>query len=133
MQRKDLFVFLLSCVLMLAMCGSSLATVTIYQHPELELASPFIGPNTQLPQATSGTPYSESAEHKTDPLGETFLLGTTWYDYQHNGTISKMVALASSGSGGVHFCWMNALELNAVNRHVYYNYFDPSTGALAWP
>ena len=104
MQRRDLFVFLLSCILILVMCGSSLATVTIYQHPELELASPFIGPDTQLPQANSGIPYSEPAEHKTDPLGETFLLGTSWYDYQHNGSIGKMVALASSGSGGVHFC-----------------------------
>ena len=129
---RKIIILSLAAILTMAMCGFSLATVAIYQHPELELASPFIGPNTQLPQATSGIPYSESAGPKA-PLGQTFVLGTTWYDYQHNGTIEKMIALASSGSGGVHFCWMNGLEFNAVNRHVYYNYFNPSTGALAWP
>ena len=89
---QKIIILSLSAILILAMCGSSLATVTIYQHPELELAKPFVGPNTQLPQATSGIPYSESAGPKA-PLGQTFVLGTTWYDYQHNGTIEKMIAL----------------------------------------
>jgi hypothetical protein len=123
--------FLLATIVIFMLAGSSLASVAVNQNPELWLAKPLFGPDTQLPQATSGIPYDRTLQPKTDPLGETFTLGTTWYDYQHNGTIEKMISLTDNL--GVHFCWMNGLEINAVNRHVYYNYYNPMTGALSWP
>jgi hypothetical protein len=101
----------------------------LHPNPEMELAKPLIGPDTQLPWAEEGVPFDGQDLQKTTPLGQTYLVGTTWYDYQHNGTISKMISLTPNN--GVHVCWMKALELNAVNRHIYYNYFV--NGAFSWP
>lgn len=54
------------------------------------------------------------------------VVGSTWYEYQHNGTMSRMILL--DPSEGVHFNWMNGLEDNPeFNRYVDYNYLD-STG-----
>jgi hypothetical protein len=55
-------------------------------------------------------------------------VGDTWYDYQHNGTISKQIALDPTGC--IHFFWMNGLDFQAVNRHVYYNYGDPTNDSI---
>ncbi len=126
-----LSILFVTIVLALTLCGSALATVTIVENPEMWLAAPLFGPNSELPSLPGGIPYVETGEHKDAPLGPTYTLGTTWYDYQQNGTIDKMVHL--DASGGVHFCWMNGLQAQAVDRHVYYNYFNPTTGALGWP
>jgi len=115
----------------LTLCGSALATVTIVENPEMWLEAPLFGPNSELPAIPGGIPYTESAEYKDAPLGPTYTLGTTWYDYQHNGSIDKMIHL--NADGGVHFCWMNGLQAQATDRHIYYNYFNPTTGALGWP
>lgn len=59
------------------------------------------------------------------------LVGRTFWDSQHNGTMSRMVALDSIG--GIHFAWMN-LESGgnpSSNRYVYYNYLDPAGNWLA--
>ena len=92
MRKKVLFVLLFSSILIAALCSFSLAKATVRVDPKLELAKPLIGPHTQLPPATSAIPYSDVP--KTSPLGQTYLLGTTWYDYQHNGTIAKMISLS---------------------------------------
>ena len=129
MRRKEVYVLLISVIVTVVLGSSSLATVT-WLDPQLEIARPFIGPNTPLPQTTSSAPYVEPAE-PAKSLGQTFVLGTTWYDYQHNGTCEKMVAL--SPSGGVHFSWMNGYQANAVDRHIFYNYYNPTIGDLSWP
>jgi hypothetical protein len=49
-------------------------------------------------------------------------VGTSWYDYQHNGTISKMIV---NETGCVQFDWMNGLDFQASSRHCYYNFGDP--------
>ncbi len=61
-----------------------------------------------------------------DPVGTLDTVGTTWYDYQHNGTIGRMIAVDNHDT--VHVVWMNGLDNGAVNRHVYYNQRD-TTGA----
>ena len=75
-------------------------------------------------------PSALSIESAGAPLGQTFLLGTTWYDYQHNGSIGRMISLSPGGS--LHFCWMNGLQAEAIDRHIYYNNFGPTVGLL-WP
>jgi hypothetical protein len=49
-------------------------------------------------------------------------VGTSWYDYQHNGTISKMIV---NEAGCVQYDWMNGLDFQAANRHCFYNFGDP--------
>jgi hypothetical protein len=60
-----------------------------------------------------------------DSTGVTYQAGTTWYDYQHNGTAGKMLAVDDLGF--VHVTWMNGLNSPSTSRHVYYNVWDPST------
>ncbi len=77
------------------------------------------------PRAAGLSPVS-CVESTGGPLGRTDLLGTTWYDNQHNGTIGRMVSMTPGG--GRHFCWMNGLDSMAVDRHVFYNFFDHIDG-----
>jgi hypothetical protein len=53
-------------------------------------------------------------------------VGTTWYDSQHNGTISKMI-VNEAGGCDLQYVWMNGLDSLANSRHVYYNFGDPPT------
>jgi hypothetical protein len=79
----------------------------------------WIDPNTLGPN-----PYLTD-QH----IGEVDTVGTTWYDYQHNGTAGRMVAVDYLGQ--VHVVWMNGLDPNQAQRHVYYNLLD-ATGAWVW-
>jgi hypothetical protein len=130
-MMSKLITFLFSVSLAVILCGSALATVNIVHNPEMWLAAPLFGPNSELPSIPGGIPYTQPATPKGDPLGPTYLLGTTWYDYQHNGTIDKMIHL--NDNGAVHCCWMNGLQAQALDRHIYYNYFDPVQGTPGWP
>ena len=73
--------------------------------------------------------YMSPIELTGDPLGQTFLLGTTWWDLQHVCTIGRMISMTPGR--GLHFCWMEGLGESATERHVYYNYF--ANGVLMWP
>lgn len=64
-------------------------------------------------------PYQPRRD-EVDILGERIEVGTTWYDYQANGTLSKMIAV--DDDGGIHVVWMNGLDQNLADRHTYYNY-----------
>jgi hypothetical protein len=65
-----------------------------------------------------------------DVIGDTVSIGTTWYENQHNGTIGRMLDISTDGY--IHFDWMNGLNSGASQRHIYYNYVDPS-GVQGWP
>lgn len=56
-------------------------------------------------------------------LDETYQAGTTWYEYQHNGTAGKMIRVDETG--WVHVVWMKALDAAFAERHVYYNQWNP--------
>ena len=56
---------------------------------------------------------------RRDPLGEVLTVGYTWYDYQHNGTIGKMIAVDSDG--GIHITWMKGFDAQNANRKQCYN------------
>ncbi len=53
-------------------------------------------------------------------IGTIDTVGTTWYDYQHNGTAGRMIRVDVNGN--IHVCWTNGLEAWAAQRHVYYNH-----------
>jgi hypothetical protein len=79
-----------------------------------EVEAPVIYPPYPLP----------SSLDTREIVGDTVVIGTTWYDIQHNGTIGRM--LEKDEFGYIHFAWMNGLDYVASNRHIYYNYIDPS-------
>jgi len=82
--------------------------------------SPLIDENSPLPDGAGGIPLI-GWNPTDDPIGEVFLMGTTWYDYQHNGSCSKQITL--DGQGAVQIAWMNGLNSGASQRHIWYNYF----------
>ncbi|MCP4632613.1 MAG: T9SS type A sorting domain-containing protein, partial [candidate division Zixibacteria bacterium] len=56
-------------------------------------------------------------------------IGTTWYDYQCNLTMSNRISIDELG--GRHFAWTNGID-SPVNRGVYYNFMDEN-GNLPLP
>jgi hypothetical protein len=85
---------------------------------------PFAGGDELL----SGEAVASSERLIFSSLDETYQIGTTWQDYQHNGTAGRMVRV--DGLGWVHFVWTNALDAASVNRHVFYNMWDPVAGIV---
>jgi hypothetical protein len=70
-------------------------------------------------------PVGPVAIHNPDPywgldfIGSPEPFGTTWYDYQHNGSMTRMIAYGPDGS--IHCAWMNGLVSGGTQRAVYYN------------
>jgi hypothetical protein len=56
------------------------------------------------------------------------IIGTTYYDYQTNGTTGIRIARHECGT---HFVWMKGIDHWYGNRWVYYNFMDPD-GQLGW-
>jgi len=75
------------------------------------------------PQINARTaPWRPVRRSLDDPIGTLYMAGSTWYDYQHNGTAGKMIS--ADASGKVSIVWMNALDEALANRYVYYNVWD---------
>lgn len=65
-------------------------------------------------------PYGPRRD-EPDLIGERFAVGTTWYDYQSNGTLGKMIALDENAN--IHIVWMKGVQdVGAGERHCFYNY-----------
>jgi hypothetical protein len=54
------------------------------------------------------------------PIGETYVAGTTWYDLQHTGSCGRMIGVDDSGY--VHVVWM--VTPNIEGRWVNYNRWE---------
>lgn len=93
---------------------------------------PLISGNEELaPSPTMNARITPSMNLVDDPAyGEVDTVGTTWYDYQHNGTAGRMIRLDATGQ--VHVVWMNGLDNGATQRHIYYNLLT-SGGTWSWP
>lgn len=75
--------------------------------------------------------YGPRQDALDDLVGSAFIAGTTWYDYQHNGTAGKMVAVDDMGF--VHVTWTNGENASTTVRHAYYNVWDPALSAFTLP
>jgi hypothetical protein len=76
-------------------------------------------------------PYDLNLLDGTDEIvGDTTVIGQTWYENQHNGTVGRM--LEKDDSGYLHFAWMSGRDPMGADRHIFYNYIDPS-GLQGWP
>jgi len=59
-------------------------------------------------------------------IGDVDTVGNTWYDNQHNGSCGRMIRVDSQGRP--HVAWMNGLDNQGANRHVYYNVRNIQSG-----
>jgi len=90
----------------------------------------FTGAETSSAPAVYPPYVSINPDNTDDVVGSTQVIGTTWYDLQHNGTTGRMVEIDDDGY--LHFVWMNGTNTGATDRHIYYNAIDPS-GLQLWP
>jgi len=101
-------------ILLIGLLG--LLPLLVYSNP-----APNIGENSILPDGAGGIPLQPWSP-TDDYVGTVYQAGTTWYDYQHNGSTSRQIGL--DGLGNVHIVWMNGLNSGASNRHIFYNFFQ---------
>ncbi|MCP4633653.1 MAG: T9SS type A sorting domain-containing protein [candidate division Zixibacteria bacterium] len=110
-------------ILILVFCTTSFAAkinkISIEEAQKREkIPDEFNYPRLDIP----GIPYTGG-----DVTSPGVLLGTTWYDYQVNGSTGNRIA---GHECGVHICWMNMVE-QLGTRQIYYNFID-DTGTPAF-
>jgi len=86
----------------------------------------YIGPAQEQMMMESGSVPSLAPlrHHLDEPIGLVDTAGTTYYDWQHNGTAGKMMGV--DGEGFAHIAWTKAEDSGYLQRHVQYNVWDPS-------
>ncbi|MCL4306317.1 hypothetical protein KJZ99_10405 [bacterium] len=65
-----------------------------------------------------------------DPIGQTYLAGTTYYEIQHNSTSGRIIGVDNAGN--VHVVWTNG-DISFVTRNVYYNVKSPAANSFVYP
>ncbi len=88
-------------------------------------------PGDPIRDAEAARPAPDDNLPERDPfIGERMWVGDTWYDYQTNGTVGKMIAV--DDDGGVYIVWMDGAGENLANsdRDFKHNYLAP--GAEEW-
>ncbi len=86
-----------------------------------------IGGANEPYDASRGPVDPRTVRDHSRTLDEVYQAGTTYYDYQHNGTAGKMIGVDDLGYVQVN--WMNGLTSELAGpRHVFWNGWDPSSG-----
>ncbi len=120
---RNLFVFTLVGVVAVGLLWAAPDKVVHKQKMDQNL--PVFGTSND-PDITVGVaPDRPTSQHLDDYVGTIDTAGTTWYDYQHNGTAGKMIS--ADDFGMVSVVWMNGLNAQQNPRYVYYNVWDPVT------
>ncbi|MBM3324272.1 MAG: T9SS type A sorting domain-containing protein [Calditrichaeota bacterium] len=112
-----LFVIVVLCCTALANAASSLQKVPLRGPVSHNLLDDGVQIQTPL---RAVNPLDGRLD---EALGLVDTAGTTYYDWQHNGTAGKMIAVDAEGY--VHLAWTKALDPSYSQRYVYYNVWDP--------
>ncbi len=131
MLRKVFLFSLLTCLLVGSLYARPVDTVApMYDYKIYNLeatkvvgAEPGIAGNSKRDGEVNRDEADEIEPRGEVYIGDDFLIGYTWYDYQHNGSIGKMIVRDSFGS--VQFTWMKGYDSLNVRRQVVYNYLHP--------
>ena len=121
MIRKEL----LSCFIIILMAGILIPT-SVNANTKALSKSPIINApvldGSEAVQAPEGLGAPAAPRLTDDPIGDTFVFGTTYYDYQHNTSCGRMIQVDIDG--WVHAVWMKGLDIGGSQRHIYYNLLD---------
>lgn len=108
---------LLSFVALTVLAAISFASLIAEPQAADRRAEQLITPSTPLPVA-----QTSFGNQRWDYDYDQWQLGTTWYEYQHNGTQGKQIVIGDEGT--IHFTWMKAFDSGATERHTVYACFD---------
>ncbi len=113
--------------LVLSVAATAWAAPATSKRMDTSHKTMIVGNTNELGHTPAVNTRTPDASRSLDVIGEQFVAGTTWYDYQHNGTAGKMIGVDALGFA--HLVWMNGLtsELGGP-RDAYYNCWDPTTG-----
>ena len=90
----------------------------IYAPADLP-ADPIIKPNQPIPIERIMNAQPRQHPRRDDFIGERVEVGNTWFDYQSNGSVGKMIKVDPDGN--VHVTWMDAADQEWEQRHQKYN------------
>lgn len=131
MKRKA---WLIPLLLLLSFNAGISATDNSVLQPQYRVQIPgthaekLINPIDDMEPYRVGEAMPEGIPNRDPAVGNEILIGRTWYDYQHNGSISKMVV--NDGIGAVHFVWMCGFNSQNDPRRMVYNVWDLNDEAL---
>ncbi|MBI5059600.1 T9SS type A sorting domain-containing protein [candidate division KSB1 bacterium] len=123
MSRRLVVFAVLSALLLVSAALASKVSSKLERGPAAKVGD---GMEVVAPEsAPQNTPYATRSSRSLDLVGEYYEAGTTWYDYQHNGTAGHMIGVDQLGY--VQVVWMNGLNAQFNPRHAYWNIWDPAT------
>ncbi len=106
--------------------GSRLVKSIYYSYPDESVSQDPVGSTAALGKSV----YSLSAAGVSPGVP----FGDTWYDYQHNSTVGRMIDWGddpfSSGHALIHFGWMRLPGAALAQRAYAYNYYNSDLGNL---
>ncbi len=111
-MKKKILVFVVMAALLIT--ASVFAEVAKTHISETERA---LTGNEPLPNVPA---YPYNPDLATDSPG--IIMGTTWYDYQTNGSTGNRVAITDSNT--IYVAWMNAYTYPPPPRHIFHNWRD---------
>ena len=65
-----------------------------------------------------------NSDDPVDPVGQIIIVGSTWYDIQHNASCGRQIQVDSENY--VHISYMRGNEAGTINRHIYYQWISPA-------
>jgi hypothetical protein len=142
MTRRITFLLILSLTLvailaMTALAAKSPVTKRVID-PRVNRVTQYVLPYPdESPMGSSGTSGDVGSKGSLGRMssGESpgVYIGDTWYDYQHNGSMGRMIDIqrGSDGFQVVHMDYMRLPENNAGTRRYVYQYYDSDPGFAA--
>ena len=117
-------------IVLVFVCAIPCVAASANDHSANAVNLPAIGADQQTYFGPPEEPPLRLPSHSLDqPVGTLYLAGTTWYDFQHNGSAGKMISVDDAGY--VHLVWMKGLtSVIGGDRRIYYNVWDPITQNL---
>lgn len=125
MQKRGLATAFLTLLILVAVVSAKPVDNTLppLLNPRIDLGpAKNITPDMDIrvPFNPDYRPYR--APQRDESIGEETIVGWTYYDYQHNGSIGKMIVV--DDMGGVHITWMQGFDAQQSRRHMMYNMVD---------
>ena len=101
-----------------------------------QMAWPYPDQNITARRGDRVTPRTSLGRTRGDGIGPGLKIGDTWYDYQHNGRMTRMVDWGVSDPEGflIHFSWMHLPSDDIDCERAYaYNVFKGDSGKFLFP
>ncbi|MDH4158046.1 MAG: glycoside hydrolase, partial [candidate division Zixibacteria bacterium] len=141
MTRRLTVLFILSLTLVALMAMTAFAAkapvskrvINPRVYNVMDYVLPYPDENAITPSGLDVSKGSLGRASMADPSATPspgVVIGNTWYDYQRNGSMRRMIDIGEDDDVGVHMSWMRLPENNAGTRVMQYNFYNATAGVL---